>query len=95
MKPSKFANFINSSAKIVDCQNGETFYVYPDKIQSARYELPTILESAYGNGFLTIGTKSAGRYYLEIGNQLYENSSLWELEQILFNWSLSEGYEWD
>lgn len=90
---SKFAAFISKAQRIWDAQNGDIFYVYPDKLQKSR-QIPATLEDAYGNGWLTIETQLSGLYSLTIANQTYENSSLWELEQILFNWSLSEGYVW-
>jgi hypothetical protein len=90
---SKFAAFISSAQRICDPQSNDIFYTYPDKLQKSR-PLPATLEDAYGDGWLTIEAQSSGFYVLIIGNQAYRNSVLWELEQILFNWSLSEGYNW-
>jgi len=90
---SKFAAFISNAQKICDPQTNDVFYVYPDTLQQSR-PLPATLEDAYGDGWLTIEAQSSGFYVLIIGNQTYRNSALWELEQILFNWSLSEGYNW-
>lgn len=90
---SKFAAFISSAQRIWDPQSDDVFYVYPDNLQKSR-QIPATLEDAYGDGWLTIEAQSPGFYSLTIANQTYENSSLWELEQILFNWSVSEGYNW-
>lgn len=90
---SKFAAFISKAQRIWDPQSDDVFYIYPDKVQQSR-QIPSTLDDAYGDGWLTIETQSPGLYSLIIANQTYENSSLWELEQILFNWSLSEGYNW-
>jgi len=90
---SKFSAFISSAQKIWDSQADDVFYIYPDKLQQSR-PIPATLDDAYGDGWLTIEAQSPGLYSLTIANQTYQHSSLWELEQILFVWSLSEGYIW-
>jgi len=90
---TQFQNFLNSSIRVWDAQSDDVFYVYIDAIQG-KNALPETLEDAYGNGFLVIEATSSGFYALTIGNQSYKSNSIWELEQVLFEWSLSEGYEW-
>jgi hypothetical protein len=94
MQNSKFANFLESCTRIGDHNCDDVFYVYADAIQRQNHKTPQTLEDAYGDGFLVIEATSPGMYCLTIGNNIYENSNIWELEQILFNWSLSEGYQW-
>jgi len=94
MQNSKFANFLASCTRVSDHNCDEVFYVYADAIQRQNYKMPKTLDDAYGDGFLVIETASPGMYCLTIGNTIHENSQIWELEQILFNWSLSEGYIW-
>lgn len=91
--PNTFAAFLFSAQRIWDAQKDDVFYIYPDKLQQSR-PIPATLDDAYGDGWLTIETQSAGFYSLTIANQTYESSSLLRLERILFDWSISEGYVW-
>ena len=93
MTTAQFQNFLGSSVKVWDAQLDDVFYVYIDVIQK-KIAPPKTLEDAYGNGFLTIEVTSPNFYTLTIGNQFYESNSISELEQVLFEWSLSEGYAW-
>ena len=92
MENSQFSRFIAAAVKVCAGQLADVFYVYPDKMQAKKFKLPATLEDAYGDGFLTIVSDASGWYYLEIANQLYTSSNLWELERILFDWAASEGY---
>ena len=87
-----FLNFQCSSIRIEDSQLDDVFYVYIDRIQQSQ-SLPETLDDAYGNGFLTIESQSAGQYYLNIGNEEY-TGTLQKLESILYQWAISEGYQW-
>jgi hypothetical protein len=93
MSRNLLQNFCDSSVKIEDAQSNSVFYIYPDAIQS-RMMLPKTLEDAYGNGFLTIEALSSNLFGLTIGNESYKSQSIAELNQLLFEWSLSEGYQW-
>jgi hypothetical protein len=93
MSRNLLQNFCNSSVKIQDAQSGSIFYVYVDAIQS-KMMLPKTLEEAYANGFLVIEKLSSNLFLLMIGNESYENQSIEELNQLLFQWSLFEGYQW-
>jgi hypothetical protein len=88
-------NFQRSIVRIENLQAGEVFCTYIDKVQK-RIPLPQTLDDAYGNGFLTISlyNRKSETWYLNIGNQEY-TGSLHEMEKILYDWSLSEGYKWD
>jgi hypothetical protein len=88
-----FTAFLFSAQRIWDAQTDDVFYVYPDKLQQSR-PIPTCLDDAYGDGWLTIETQSPGFYSLTIANQTYKSSSLLKLERLLFDWSISEGYVW-
>jgi hypothetical protein len=92
MEALQFAKFTAAAVKVCAGQLAGVFYVYPDKMQAKKFKLPATLEDAYGDGFLTIVCDAPGWYYLEIANQLYTSSNLWELERILFDWAISEGY---
>lgn len=68
--------------------------MYVDRIQQQE-SLPNNLDDAYGNGFLTISLQDikSNTWYLNIANQEYTGSLL-KLEGILYDWAVSEGYEW-
>lgn len=87
-----FLNFQQSSIRIEDSQLDDVFYVYVDRIQQCA-SLPESLDDSYGNGFLTIELQSPGQCYLNIGNEEY-TGPLENLEWILYNWAISEGYSW-
>lgn len=91
--PNTFTAFLFSAQRVWDPQTDDVFYIYPDKLQQSR-PIPSCLDDAYGDGWLTIEIRSPGFYSLTIANQTYQESSLLKLERILFNWSLSEGYAW-
>jgi len=93
MSRNLLQNFCNSSVKIQDAQSGSIFYVYVDAIQS-KMMLPETLDDAYGNGFLVIEALPSNLFLLMIGNESYKSQSIAELNQLLFEWSLSEGYQW-
>lgn len=80
------------SVRVDDSQTDDTFYVYPDSRQKSE-TLPETLDDAYGNGFLTISLwdDKFDSWYLNIGNEEYKGSRQ-KLEAILYEWSLSEGY---
>ncbi len=92
-KQAMFTAFLFSAQRIWDVQTDDVFYVHPDKVQQCR-PIPSCLEDAYGDGWLTIETQSPGFYSLTIANQTYSSSSLLKLERLLFDWSISEGYVW-
>jgi len=93
MSRDSLQNFCNSSVKIQDAQSDSIFYVYVDAIQS-KMMLPKTLDDAYGNGFLVIEALPSNLFLLMIGNESYKSQSIAELNQLLFEWSLSEGYHW-
>ena len=68
------------------------FYVYVDQFMKKTHTLPFDLENAYGDGFLVIQKVHSYHYYMFIGNQEYNSSSLAELESILYQWAIEEGY---
>lgn len=84
-----FLNFQRSSVRIKDHQTDDVFNVY-DEGKS----LPKTLDDAYGDGFLTISLhdSKSNTWYLNIANQEYIGS-LQKLEPILYDWAISEGYD--
>lgn len=73
----------------------ELFWVYPDKLMQSK-PLPETEEDAILDGFPTITSYGSiiPKYYLQIENQEYISTSLDELEQILYQWAIEEGYSW-
>ena len=74
----------------------ELFWVYPDRLM-AHQPLPETEEDAILDGFPTITSYGSitTKYYLQIENQEYISESLQELEELLYTWSLEEGYKWE
>jgi hypothetical protein len=87
-------SFQTSSVRIKDFDNDDVFYVYPDNLQKSS-PLPETLENAYDNGFLTISFYDSkfATWYLNIANEEY-TGSLQEMEKILYEWAMSEGYRY-
>lgn len=88
-------NFSTCSVRIEDPFNDDVFYVYPDLHDQKNRQLPETLDDAYGNGFLTISLwdDKFNIWYLNIGNEEYTGSRE-KLESILYEWAISEGYQW-
>ena len=89
-----YLSFQTSAVRIEDYQTDDVFYVYPDNLQLQKSEsLPESLDDAYGQGFLTISLADSqfGTWYLCIQNQEYFGS-LSNMEKILYDWAISEGY---
>jgi hypothetical protein len=85
----------NHFSKRIRVNTGDSiFYVYPDKLMES-IPLPETEEDAIGDGFLVISEYDSKfcTYYLCIANEEYIGS-LDKLESILYDWSLSEGYQW-
>jgi hypothetical protein len=87
-------SFQTSSVRIKDFDNDDVFYVYPYNLQKSS-PLPETLENAYDNGFLTISFYDSkfATWYLNIANEEY-TGSLQEMERILYEWAMSEGYQY-
>jgi hypothetical protein len=73
----------------------ELFWVYPDKLMQSK-PLPETAEDAILDGFPTINSYGSitPKYYLQLENHEYISESLTHLEQLLYNWAIQEGYQW-
>ena len=90
-----FLSFCCSAVRCEDYDTTDVFYVFPDDQQKS-LSLPETLDDAYGNGFLTISLEDSrfATWYLQIHNEEY-SGSFSELERILYDWAIDEGYSWN